>query len=699
MRFQLEKQAGNDIPIIYLPAIGRAAFRSADQCPIKAKHLFALQFQGQFWTQKNGKDWTPFAFLSSGDGGLGLEVASDQDTKKAIQECLRELLEVEVDALKGRKLDAGDFRAIVMKDPAQTLLRWMGNPHKTRMELEKLGSDWVSFRAVCRDIYHFDPEKDGAITAAEKLSCSNAAWTLVWRRYKEAPRAYPGVEKLLDSTEQLTLFEPTSEYKPGSNRQAEEGLEKELLSLSSASHKEAITKIKVLADEHAQRSTWVWAALGESPLATAIGHLRDMTEVIQTSGNPSTWEALADYYSKIGWRADRSMLRALDVARSPSATKAVTTAIRAIYLPWLEKLAALTQTLAASYPTTGPKTCRVLTVEESTVYLFVDGLRMDLAKDLEEKLTSSGLEVNNWYEWSALPTVTETAKFAWMPLAEKLGGPLEGEGFEPKDVSNGKSITHPRFKQLIEALGMPFLVFDGTLFPTECAWSEFGSIDTRGHNEGMKIAWRVEEELIALHQRILDLLHIGWTKVKVITDHGWLMLPGGLPKTELPKHLTSSRWGRCAIPNAGAQHGFPMTSWFWDSAEAVVLAPGVTCFTAGLEYAHGGLTLQEALIPALSISVSETSDTKAIVLKEIKWSGLRLNAIFEGAQGLTVDIRSKAADAGTSLTISPVIATATGQKTSLLVADDDALGLAAFLVIVDQQGQPVFKQPIVIGEN
>ena len=45
----------------------------------------------------------------------------------------------------------------------------------------------------------------------------------------------------------------------------------------------------------------------------------------------------------------------------------------------------------------------------------------------------------------------------------------------------------------------------------------------------------------------------------------------------------------------GAQHGFPETSWFWDSAEAVVLAPGVSCFVAGMEYAHGGLTLQEAL--------------------------------------------------------------------------------------------------------
>jgi hypothetical protein len=172
-----------------------------------------------------------------------------------------------------------------------------------------------------------------------------------------------------------------------------------------------------------------------------------------------------------------------------------------------------------------------------------------------------------------------------------------------------------------------------------------------------------------------------------------------LPKAELPKHLAASRWNRCAIPSAGAQHGYPMTSWFWDAAEAVVLAPGVSCFVAGMEYAHGGLTLQEALIPSLTVSTKETGYTKSVVLKEVKWSGMRLNMILEGAAGLTVDLRSKVADASTSFAASAMTAADDGQKTSLLVADDEYLGAAAFLVVVDQAGQPIFKQPIVIGEN
>ena len=213
------------------------------------------------------------------------------------------------------------------------------------------------------------------------------------------------------------------------------------------------------------------------------------------------------------------------------------------------------------------------------------------------------------------------------------------------------------------------------------------------------MAWRVEEELTGLQQRIAELLHSGWTRVKVVTDHGWLMAPGGLPKIELPKHLTASRWSRCAIPGAGAQHGFPVTSWFWDSAEAVVLAPGVSCFVAGMEYAHGGLTLQEALIPSLTVSAKKMGGAESVALKEIKWSGMRLNVVLEGAEGLTVDVRGKVADATTSFAASPVTGAANGQKISLLVENDEALGKPAFLVVVDQSGQTIFKHPVVVGEN
>ncbi|MFH2064882.1 MAG: BREX-1 system phosphatase PglZ type B [Pseudomonadota bacterium] len=701
LRYQLERQNGQDIPVIYLPGISRSAFRSADQCPNQARHLFPLQFQGQFWTQKNGKDWTPFAFFSSADNGIGLDVSGDQDTKKAIQESLPKLLNVELDELKGRRLEAGDFRAVVTQDPVRTVLRWMGDPGKIKIEMEKSGSEWASFRAVCQGTYGFDPEKDGAITAAEKLAGGKPAWILAWGRYKEAPRAYPGIKELLGTRGQMSLFEEKSEYKPRWNRNQEEHLEKDLINLSSFLQKDAIEKIQDLAAEHNERATWVWATLGESPLAIAIGHLKELADVVKSSGNPSTWEDLAEFYSTFGWKADYSVLRALDAARATAATKALTAAIRVVYCPWLEKFSILTQSLTPSYPVTGRETCRTLPVEKGTAYLFADGLRMDIARSLEERLLKSdfGAEVAFSSDWSAIPTVTATAKPAWIPLAGKLGGPLEGTRFQSKEQSSGKILVHARFKQLLTEIGISFLESNDLGSPAGCAWTEFGSLDAYGHDQGAKLAWRVEEELSGLQQRIVELLQAGWARVRVITDHGWLLLPGGLPKAELPKHLTHSRWGRCAIPSPGAQHGYPMTSWFWDAAEAIVLAPGVSCFVDGMEYAHGGLTLQEALIPSLIISARQTGNAKTIVLKELKWSGMRLNVVFEGVEGHTVDVRRKVADTASSLAVKPITAPADGAKISLLVADDETMGAEAFLVVIDQNGQPIFKHPVVIGEN
>jgi hypothetical protein len=507
LRYQSSLRTGDDVPVIYLPEIGRSTFRSADQCPGPAKHLFALQFQGQFWTQKNGKDWTPFAFFSSADGGLGLDVAADQETKRAINECLPALLEVEVDGLRGGKLEAVDFRAIVTKDPARTLLRWMGDPVRVKPIMQKSGMEWDNFLAVCRETYQFDPEKDGAIIAAEKLTNGKQAWALVWQRYKEAPRVYPGIKNLLESLPATNLFEVPSEQRPLSNRKEEERLEKELLALSSAQPKDALSKLKALADEHAHRATWVWAELGDSPLARAIGYLRDLAETVQSSANPSYWEAIADYYSSEGWKADRNVLRALDAARSSAATKAVTSAIRAAYVPWLEKFATLTQSLATTYPTNGPKTCRTLPVEEGTVYLFADGLRMDLAKGLEERLLTAGAvgEIAFDTSWTALPTVTATAKPAWMPLAAKLGGPLEGAEFQSKEQGTGKALNHTRFKNLLGELGISFLESQELGSSSGCAWTELGLVDTYGHEQGAKLAWRIEEELTGLQQRIADL--------------------------------------------------------------------------------------------------------------------------------------------------------------------------------------------------
>ena len=53
---------------------------------------------------------------------------------------------------------------------------------------------------------------------------------------------------------------------------------------------------------------------------------------------------------------------------------------------------------------------------------------------------------------------------------------------------------------------MAFVEPDQVGLPAGRGWTEFGCVDKFGHEQGAKLAWRVEEELTGLQERISDLL-------------------------------------------------------------------------------------------------------------------------------------------------------------------------------------------------
>jgi hypothetical protein len=117
-------------PIIYLPGVSRQELRAVQECPDSLKPLVELQYRGVCWTQKNGKDWTVEAFLVSEEGGLGLDVARDATTRRAILGALAELATTAVDRLKGKHLEAEDFDKLFSDDPAKDLLLWLSDPKR-----------------------------------------------------------------------------------------------------------------------------------------------------------------------------------------------------------------------------------------------------------------------------------------------------------------------------------------------------------------------------------------------------------------------------------------------------------------------------------------------------------------------------------------------------------------------------------------
>jgi len=700
IRYHLTRGALDDPWVIYLPGVSRHLFRGAAGFPESARHLYSLQFRGQFWTQSNGRDWTPYAFLSSADGGLGLEVARDDATRGALSAQLSRVLSTPLSSLAGHKLEASDFHGLAAGDPVRLLLRWIGDQAEVKKSLGDSG--WQSFGAICRERYGLDPDRDGVITAVEKLVAGGSSWDAVWERYCEAPTFFGRVREALDLAKPKDLFDTDNARLPATNRQAEELLRKELTRLGDLPGAGALEALEKLVTEHEARASSVWARLGEAPLARAVRALGVMAATIRQGTPGMEWQALAVAYGGGLWQCDASAWKALAAVRDPADLVAVGAALRGVYRPWLEELSDRVQKIGAAYPNAAPAFAPEYTPAPGTMLLFVDGLRYDLGAELRTLLENQGLEAEIDALWAALPTVTGTTKPAWSPLAGELTGEEISEAFEPQGREGKRTLKTAEFRKLLTTAGWPFVPSTERGEPAGSGWTETGSFDEYGHDQGVKLAWRIEEELSAVSGRIRELLAAGWSRVVVVTDHGFLLMPGGLPKVDLPRHLTVSKWGRCALAEAGAQHGHPEVPWYWGGQHSVVLAPGISAFAAGQEYAHGGLSIQEALVPRLTVTaVAGAASGRDVRISSVKWAGLRLRVRLEGAsEALRLDLRSKPADAGTSVLSEDQRAKGPDMEgqASLRVDHEDLIGSAAILVVL-LEGQVVCKQPVTIGED
>lgn len=255
------------------------------------------------------------------------------------------------------------------------------------------------------------------------------------------------------------------------------------------------------------------------------------------------------------------------------------------------------------------------------------------------------------------------------------------------------------FVTALKARGWQVLSADETGDPSGSAWTEAGTLDKRGHNEGWKLARSVETEVRDLVSRIDSLLQAGWTEVVVVTDHGWLLVPGGLPKVELKSFLAEHRWGRCAALKSDAQANAVALKWHWNPAVMIASPPGAGCFRASMEYSHGGVSLQEMVTPVLRVKAAKSAGGSARLL-EAKWqnAGCRISVGGSGV-GARVDVRTSQADPSTSLlTDQQPRAVKVDGKVTVFLENESDIGRTAEIVLLDANGQVVHALPTSLGE-
>ncbi|MCK4546932.1 MAG: BREX-1 system phosphatase PglZ type B [Candidatus Eisenbacteria sp.] len=684
------------VPVIYMPGVSRQTLRAVEECPGALKPLVELQYRGTVWTQKNGKDWTVRAFLVSDDGGLGLDVAEDRVTLESMLGSLSELAVTPIAFLTGKRLEAEEFDNLVIGDTPRDLLKWLSDPPGSREQWNE--AKWSAFRNRCREEYSFDPETDGELVGAENLGQRKDTWSVVWQRFAESPALYPGIPDLLRRAKPISQLTFDKEPWPDESESMESELREALVEVGSMTPEEARQRLGQLEVEHGMRRGWVWARLGMCSLANAMEHLSVLAERTAATLGGESADAMARLYGESGYLVDNAVLRALECVKLAQDTAAVHAAVRCVYLPWLENTTTHFQECLAKQRLPVATEQESFQIEPGECVLFVDALRFDVAQRFAAMAGERQIEVSSGRRWAALPTVTATAKPASSPVAARLRGERPEGDFCPGLSDTGERLTTDRLRKLLAAEG--FQVFDaaetGDPQSTDArGWTEYGEFDKLGHALQAKLVARIDDQLALLLERVEGLLKAGWKRVRVVTDHGWLLLPGGLPKADLPKYLAESRWSRCASIKDSSHVQVPVAGWYWNPKERFAYAPGVCCFVKGRDYAHGGVSLQECVIPVLALASTAPARVPSTV-SEVLWVGLRCRVTVQPAsEGLQADLRTQPNNPNSSI-VEPKTLDTQG-KTALLVADDSYEGTMASVVILDKSGRVVCKEATTVG--
>jgi len=340
-----------------------------------------------------------------------------------------------------------------------------------------------------------------------------------------------------------------------------------------------------------------------------------------------------------------------------------------------------------------------LPVAAGTCVVFVDALRFDLGDRLARRLTA--FEVSIGSRFAAFPTLTPTGQPAVAPLPVGFGA---GQAFDAADA-HGRSVKGPVFRSALVDAGVQYLDWksDQTGDVNGIAWTQTNTIDEFGHAQGHALADMLDRYLDLVAERIRGLLSVGWRRVVVVTDHGFLMPAAPALKVTLPLAVTegdAARKPRVARLKPGATRpNFPIVDWTWSTANVIVemvSAPGSAAFEAGTIYEHGGLSHQECVTPVLEIT-TRAGVANPVQITGIRWTGQRCRIDFEpAALDVVAEVRLSPADAGSTVG-GPKSISEPGEIKVLVDEEAAAGGTAAYVVLLSADGAVLAQRQTTVG--
>ena len=237
------------VPILYLPNVGRQDLRAASDCDPMLQPLIELQYRGEVWHQRNGRDWTVEAFLTSEDA-LALDIARDSRTHDAMLRALPLLAQEPLAGLRKQRLDADDFDRLAIRDPARDLLTWMSDPEafEKRSDTDR----WDTFCDVCAREFDFDPRTSGIQAVADALTEGGGKWDEGLATVLRRAKILSGCPPPLCERPVRRTYSAFSINRAGQvlNEEQENKLQKELEVATNLAHGDACDKVAALDEEH-----------------------------------------------------------------------------------------------------------------------------------------------------------------------------------------------------------------------------------------------------------------------------------------------------------------------------------------------------------------------------------------------------------------------------------------------------------------
>ncbi|WP_226023608.1 PglZ domain-containing protein [Halomicrobium salinisoli] len=379
--------------------------------------------------------------------------------------------------------------------------------------------------------------------------------------------------------------------------------------------------------------------------ARAIETLQQIGTVNADEAKTLTSEELAQAYTRDDgwWQVDASYRRYIDATRKTTFVypkePTVKQRVTGHYMSFLQDVNRPIANVLSDDPTLGtPQTSfyeEFADLEDGTAIIICDGLRYELAEAIKENLgRRTDFEQNLSAVSAALPSITEVGMAAHIPgelglslddddLAVTSGGEvmngksdrvdrLSNAGFEVGDMDEVSDIS---LEELTESEPVPRVVYSGT-------------IDKLGENLDDDEAFsQVASHVDDVERTVQRLKQAGYTRFVITSDHGFLYtdrLSDDL-KVEAPdlapivKRRFAAADGDAPLvdtdefieigPEALSDLGI-------DAPDLTLLFPrSIACFKApggNMRYFHGGISLQELLVPCLTVTTDEIEESASI---------------------------------------------------------------------------------------